>query len=101
MQLRIAALNEPRSGSMGGINSINYECYREVGPHKKNFAIVVSYSAQTFVAWPFVAHTVQIYSQGRYTCIGILFYSQRKCPVMYGLHAYILHIYDLRVYPEN
>ena len=22
-------------------------------------------------------------------------------PVMYGLHAYILHIYDLRVHPEN
>ena len=27
----MAALNRPRDGNMDGINSINYECYREVG----------------------------------------------------------------------
>ena len=30
-QLRMAALDRPRSGNMEGINSINYACYREVG----------------------------------------------------------------------
>jgi hypothetical protein len=30
LQLRVAALNSPRTGNMGGINSINYACYREV-----------------------------------------------------------------------